>query len=120
LLEFDDGYTEVTTSMNVLRFEHSVSGLDKAVNGVGGVTTRTFDAFNMSAEILPSGEVRRFRHDDWGRLLEERSRTGAVTKFEWAPRGSWRAARTPSVAATRTASTATATSSPALTPTAAR
>lgn len=67
-IDFDNnGYSEVSTTRNTLRFFANERGdIDKAVGG-GGVTTREFD--------------------DRGRVVSHTSPAGAVTRYEWDRRG---------------------------------
>jgi RHS repeat-associated protein len=72
LLDFADGYTEVTSSVNVLRFEHCDSGIKKAVNGVGGVTTREYDIQGRVIEHQDAnGAVTSWAHDRMGMVIRE-------------------------------------------------
>jgi RHS repeat-associated protein len=81
-LDFANGYSEVTDSVRILRvFGRPDGKVTKAVNGMGGVTTRTLDQHGNEVEREdPNGAVTRWTHDAMGNVLSETDAMGGTTK----------------------------------------
>lgn len=71
--EFGDDYTEVVDSRRLRRFlKGDGKGLGMAVNGVGGVTTRTYDALGRIASHTNAvGATFEYEYDDQDRITRD-------------------------------------------------
>lgn len=98
----EEGYTEVTSSLEVERYFGNAQGkVEKAVAAGGAVHSRTYDAYGHPLTYTdPLGAVTSWTRDPRGRVLSQVDPLGRVTQYEREADGHLRSVTDPSGAVT--------------------